>query len=91
MTVEKNVILREIAGEYILIPTGSMALKFTGVFAISESGVAIWKFLNEGKSEEEIISLLLEEYEVEKEGLTADVKEFLQSLREKGLLFEDEN
>jgi hypothetical protein len=34
---------------------------------------------------------LLEEYEVEKEGLTADVKEFLQSLREKGLLFEDEN
>ena len=88
MTVEKNVILREIAGEYILIPTGSMALKFTGVFAISELGVAIWKLLGEGKSEEEIISLLLEEYEVDKETLTADVKAFLESLREKELLFD---
>ena len=36
MKIEKNVILREIAGEYILIPTGSMALKFQGVFAVSE-------------------------------------------------------
>ena len=88
MTVEKNVILREIAGEYILIPTGSMALKFTGVFAISELGVAIWKLLEQEKSEEEIITLLLEEYEVDRETLSTDVKAFLQSLREKDLLLD---
>ena len=88
MKIEKNVILREIAGEYILIPTGSMALKFQGVFAVSELGVAIWNLLQQDKEENEIIELLLQEYEVDKDTLTADIKEFLQSLREKELLFD---
>lgn len=88
MKTEKNVILREIAGEYILIPTGSMALKFTGVFAVSELGVAVWNLLQQEKNEEEIVESLLREYEVDKATLTADVKEFLQSLREKELLFD---
>ena len=88
MRIEKNVILREIAGEYILIPTGSMALKFTGIFAINELGVSVWKFLEEGKEEGEIISSLMQEYEVDEETLTADVKDFLQSLREKELLLD---
>ncbi len=88
MRTEKNVILREIAGEYILIPTGSMALKYTGVFAISSLGVSVWKLLEEGKSEEEIISSLLEDYEVDRETLERDVREFLESLREKELLFD---
>ena len=88
MKIEKNVILREIAGEYILIPTGSMALKFQGVFAVSELGVAIWNLLQEDKDENEIVETLLQEYDVDRETLTADIKEFLQSLREKELLFD---
>lgn len=88
MRTEKNVILREIAGEYILIPTGSMALKYTGVFAISSLGVSVWKLLEAGKSEEEIVTELLEEYEVDRETLEHDVREFLNSLREKELLFD---
>ena len=86
MKIEKNVILREIAGEYILIPTGALALKFTGVFAVSELGVAIWKLLTQEKTEAQIVQELLNEYDVEKENLEADVKEFLDSLREKELL-----
>ena len=88
MRTEKNLILREIAGEYILIPTGSLALKFTGVFAISSLGVSVWKLLEEDKTYEQIVSELLEEYEVDRETLERDVREFLDSLREKELLFD---
>lgn len=88
MRIEKNVILREIAGEFILIPTGSMALKYTGVFAVSPLGVSIWRLLGEGKNKEDIISILLEEYEVDRVTLEKDVDEFLQSLREKELLLD---
>ena len=88
MRTEKNLILREIAGEYILIPTGSLALKFTGVFAISSLGVSVWKLLEADKTYEQIISELLEEYEVDRETLERDVREFLDSLREKELLFD---
>ena len=31
MKVEKDFLLREIAGEYIIIPTGSAALEFNGL------------------------------------------------------------
>lgn len=88
MRTEKNLILREIAGEYILIPTGSLALKFTGVFAISSLGVSVWKLLEADKTYEQIITDLLEEYEVDRETLERDVSEFLDSLRKKELLFD---
>ena len=88
MRTEKNMILREIAGEYILIPTGSLALKYTGVFAISSLGVSVWKLLEADKTYEQIITDLLEEYEVDRETLECDVREFLDTLREKELLFD---
>jgi hypothetical protein len=88
MRIEKNMILREIAGEYILIPTGSLALKYTGVFAISSLGVSVWKLLEADKTYEQIITDLLEEYEVDRETLERDVREFLDTLREKELLFD---
>ena len=88
MRTEKNMILREIAGEYILIPTGSLALKYTGVFAISSLGVSVWKLLEADKTYEQIITDLLEEYDVDRETLERDVREFLDTLREKELLFD---
>jgi hypothetical protein len=88
MRTEKNMILREIAGEYILIPTGALALKYTGVFAISSLGVSVWKLLEADKTYEQIITDLLEEYEVDRETLERDVREFLDTLREKELLFD---
>ena len=88
MRTEKNMILREIAGEYILIPTGSLALKYTGVFAISSLGVSVWKLLEADKTYEQIITDLLEEYEVDRETLERDVREFLDTLREKDVLFD---
>ena len=89
MKAEKNVILREIAGEYILIPTGELALKYPGIFAVSELGAAIWGLMQNETGEEQIIAALLEEYEVDEETQRADVAEFLQSPREKKLLTED--
>jgi hypothetical protein len=86
MTIEKNVILREVAGEYILIPTGSLALKFSGVFAISELGSEIWTRLVKGMTEETILSELLDLYEVDEETLTKDYHAFIGQLEELGLI-----
>ncbi len=86
MKLDKNIIVREIAGEYILIPTGSSALKMTGIFAITEVGAEIWKKLSEGKEEDTIIAELLEDYDVTEEQLRTDYAEFLSRLEENGLL-----
>lgn len=85
MKIEKNMILREIAGEYILIPVGDAALKMTGIFAVTEVGAEIWKKLMEDKNEETILAELLEEYDVEESVLRQDYAEFIGRLAESGL------
>lgn len=85
MKIEKNIIIREVAGEYILIPVGEMALKSNGIFAVTEVGASIWNLLAEGKEEDEIIAALLAEYDVAEEVLRADYVAFVNKLREAGL------
>ncbi|MBQ7298375.1 MAG: PqqD family protein [Clostridia bacterium] len=85
MKLEKNIIVREIAGEYILIPTGEAALKMTGIFAVTEVGAEIWKRLSQGKDEDTVIAELLAEYEVGEATLRQDYAEFIGRLVDSGL------
>ena len=85
----KDVILREIADEYILVPVGEVALKPHGMITVSESGYVIWQKLCEGDcSEGELVKSLCAEYEVDGETAAADVREFLSRLSELGLVSE---
>jgi hypothetical protein len=86
MKISHDVIHREIAGEHILIPIGELALRRSGVFVITALGAEIWEMLKDGKEYNDIISELLESYEVTEEILTKDVDEFLQMLRENELV-----
>ncbi|MDY3281434.1 PqqD family protein [Dysosmobacter sp.] len=79
-------ILREVAGEHLLIPVGQTALKVKGMVTLSESGLLLWNRLQTDCTEEELIQLLLSEYEVDRSTAAADVKAFLQQMRDVGLL-----
>ncbi|MGM9642194.1 MAG: PqqD family protein [Eubacteriales bacterium] len=88
MKIEKNIVIREVAGEYILIPIGEAALRSNGIFSVTEVGAFIWKGLSDGLTESEIIASLLEEYEVDEQVLRADYDAFSVMLREAGLVTE---
>ncbi|MDO4749207.1 MAG: PqqD family protein [Eubacteriales bacterium] len=53
---------------------------------MSEMGAFIWKLINESKNEEEVLSAILEEYDVEKEVAKNDLEEFLSKLKEFGIV-----
>lgn len=82
MKIEKEFILREIAGDYVIVPTGQTALEFNGLITVNELGAFIWKQLQQDITEEELIQAILEEYEVDQETARHDVKEFLNKLTE---------
>lgn len=42
MKVEKEFVLREIAGDYIIIPTGKTVLDFNGLITVNEVGASLW-------------------------------------------------
>jgi hypothetical protein len=49
-------------------------------------GHKIWQLLEAGKSAQQIVAHVLDEYEVEAQALADDVAEFLDQLTSKGLI-----
>ena len=90
MKVSNDFILREIAGEYLLVPVGAAAAKFNGLITLNETGNTIFQALNEDRTVEELTDVVTGEYEVDHDTAKVDVEEFLQQLRQVGALIEDE-
>lgn len=86
MRIEKEFILREIAGDYVIVPTGKTALEFNGLITVNELGAFIWKKMQQEITKEKLVSDILNEYEVEEETARNDLEEFLHRLAECGIL-----
>lgn len=84
MKIAKDFILREIAGECVLIPTGETTQEFNGLITISDTARFIWEHLEQVDSLDEMVGLLLEEYEIDKETVTQDAIGFISQLLERG-------
>lgn len=84
--VDSGFVLREIAGDYVIIPTGKIVLTFNGLITVNEVGVAIWNMLQNEVTFEEIVKGILEEYDVEEAVARQDVEEFLKKLEENSIL-----
>lgn len=81
MELKKEFIMRNIAGDYILVPVGKTALEFNGLITINDIGAFIWRNLNTVTTEEEILDKILNEYEVDEVTAKEDLEEFLSLLR----------
>ena len=89
MKLKGEFVLREVAGEIIVIPVGKTALNFNGMICINAVSAEIWKGLQEEKTKAEILENILQEFDVSLEEATADLDVFLHQLKENNLL-EDE-
>ena len=78
--------LRQIAGESILVPAGAAAAHFNGLISLNDTGVFLWNALRQSRSEPELGALVLQEYEVEPDTAAADVRAFLAKLDQAGIL-----
>lgn len=80
--------LREIAGEYILIPMGSSALSFSGMVSTNEVGATICDALKQDTTYDAVLERVYQEFSVDKETAKADLDEFLARLRKADMLSE---
>jgi len=48
MKIKNNLILREIAGSWIIVPVAEMVVEFNGLMNLNETGAFLWKKLAEG-------------------------------------------
>ena len=90
MKIEKEFVLREIAGDYIIIPTGKTVLEFNGLITVNEVGVSLWKMLQQDVTQEDLVKGILDEYDVEESVAREDIQEFLDILVKGGILIKDD-
>ena len=86
MQVSKDYLLRTIAGETILIPSGAAAQKFNGLVTVNAIGAFIWDVLQTPHDLEGLVTRITEEYEVDADTARRDAEEFLSELRRIGAL-----
>lgn len=81
-------ILREIMGEFLLVPSGDM--DFNGLGSLNESGVFLWQQLSVPKTYGALVDCFMKKYEVEKEVAEQDILEFLKAGMEKNAIIREE-
>lgn len=86
MRVSKDLILREVAGENILIPVGKAALRIHGMICLSESAAFLFDQLRQERSEAELIDAILAQYDVDRDTAARDVRDFLAQMQRFGIL-----
>ena len=80
MRASNQFIMREIAGEYLLVPVGAAASKFNGLITMNEIGNFIFQTLQTEQTEETLVDAILGEYEIDRETAQNDLREFLQQM-----------
>lgn len=86
MRIEKEFILREIAGEHIIVPTGDTVLQFNGMITVNDLGLVLWELLQNDITEDEMVEKVLEEYEIDEKTARNDIQEFIESLVKAGII-----
>jgi len=88
MKIKENFVLRNVADTWVVLPLGEATLDLNGMLSLNESGVLLWKALENECDKKALIKVLTDEYDVTDEVVSADVDEFLQTLRKAGCLEE---
>ena len=81
MKLKEDLLLRDVAGMYVVVAAGSTAADFNGILTLNESGAELWRQLEEHADQKGLVDYLLKEYNVDKETAEKDVDLFLEKLR----------
>ena len=89
MKLNKDFMIRHIANETIVVPTGDAAQNFNGMITLNGVASFIVENIEQCKSEDELIEKMLEEFEIDKDTLRNDAMEFLEQLLKVGIVVQD--
>ncbi len=89
MRIVPGFLIREIAGETIAIPSGEAAHRLSGLVILNGCGKFLFDKLQTEQTLESLVSALMDAYDVDAQTAAADTYEFLDILRQNGMLQDD--
>ncbi len=86
MKVKDGFILREVAGNFIVVAVGGAVKNFNAVITLNETGALLWRALEKGAEEKDLLKVILDEYDIDEATAKADVLAFIKKLQGASLL-----
>ena len=86
MKLNKNLVVREVAGDWLLIPSGELTKKWNGIFTLNPVAATIIRVLKDGGDREMAVQKILDDFDTDEKSAGEDVDEFIKTLTESGLL-----
>ena len=81
-------VLRNITGEWLLMPTGDRIGTFRGSVLMNELSAFVWEKLQAPTTRSELLSEILDAYEIDEDKATADLGALLEDLKQMGVIEE---
>lgn len=85
MKIRNTYILRNVAGENLVVPIGD-SVNFNSVITLNSTGKFLWELLQDDTTEEQLIDALCSEYSIERETALRDVSRFIEKLKKNDML-----
>ena len=81
MTIKKGFVIKEIAGQHVVVALGEASKVFNGIIKLNYSGKLIWEMIAEGKTRDQIVDAMLELYsDVDRQTVENDFDKFVATL-----------
>ena len=84
MKLKKGFVLREVAGETVVVPAGA-ELNFHGMLTLNETAKTLWQALETETNQDALVEVILGEFNIDEATAKRDVALFIEKL--KGLDF----
>lgn len=88
MRLKDDFILHNTGEDFVIIATGEATKNFNGIIKLNNMGGEIVSFLSNDISEEKIVKVIVEKYEVDYDTAKEDIKNILDSLRKAGVILD---
>lgn len=86
MVIKKEMIVRKIGSDIILVPVGNALKEYNGMFMLTESAYFLWEQLPLCDSVQELAKRLFDEYDVTEDQALADTISFTSTLSDLGII-----
>jgi hypothetical protein len=88
MKINENFLLREVAGNRVVMPVGEAAERFNGMIKLNGSGAYLFEKIQAGLDEEGLVAAMLGDYDIDEETARRDIGNFVDTLRKMGIIEE---
>lgn len=82
----ENIVGRDVAGEFILVPMAARGVDLESIFRLNRVGSFIWECLDGRKNGEDIVTRVMERFDVNHVQAMDDYSRFLSQLESIGLI-----